>query len=247
MQVFVISLLRSEKRREHAKWEMEKHSITFKFFDAVEVKDICDIQNYDSLYREKFFGRHLRNGEIGCYLSHYTLWQKAIDLNETICILEDDITICCENFNEILDTCSLFQDFDIIKLGGIFSRKFFLYKAINGIKLVKYWFDNMGTQGYIITPTAAKQLIKNSAKIRTPVDDFIASYALNKLNVLAIEPPVLKHLNESSDIGGRELQKKKMSVPYKIRREAYIQIKRAANLLFQAQYFLRSFLTMLNL
>lgn len=239
MQVFVISLLSSQKRREHALREMKKYSVKFKFFDAIKVNDISDVKNYDSVYREKFFGRHLRNGEIGCYLSHFTLWQKAVELNETICILEDDISICGESFNEILDAFSLFQDFDIIKLGGIFPRKFFFYKEISGIKLVKYWFDNMGTQGYIITPYAAQRLIKNSAKILTPVDDFIASYALNKLNILAIEPPILKHLDASSDIGGRAGEKKKMSILYKIRRETYIQIKRIANLLFQAKYFFR--------
>lgn len=32
-------------------------------------------------------------GVIGCFLSHYRLWKKCIELNEPICILEHDVTI----------------------------------------------------------------------------------------------------------------------------------------------------------
>ncbi|CCF80089.1 putative lipopolysaccharide biosynthesis protein [Helicobacter bizzozeronii CCUG 35545] len=30
-------------------------------------------------------------GELGCYASHYSLWQKCIQLHEPIAILEDDV------------------------------------------------------------------------------------------------------------------------------------------------------------
>lgn len=239
MQVFVISLLRSQQRREHIKQELAKHLVTYNFFDAIEVVDLSAVPNYDFSYRQNIFGRHLRKGEIGCYLSHYTLWQKAVALNESICILEDDVSIECNNFNEILNTLEMFQDFDIVKLGGVFPRKFFLYKKVNNLQLVKYWFDNMGTQGYVITPHAARRLIENSAKIRTPVDDFMASYACNKLNILATNPPVLTHTDAPSELGGNSGKKEAMSAFNKIRREIYLQSKRISNLLFQTKYFLK--------
>lgn len=32
-------------------------------------------------------------GELGCYASHYLMWQKCVEINEPIIILEDDIKI----------------------------------------------------------------------------------------------------------------------------------------------------------
>jgi GR25 family glycosyltransferase involved in LPS biosynthesis len=34
-----------------------------------------------------------RPGTVGCLLSHYSLWQKSIELNESICIFEHDVII----------------------------------------------------------------------------------------------------------------------------------------------------------
>ncbi|WP_025452269.1 glycosyltransferase family 25 protein, partial [Helicobacter pylori] len=43
-------------------------------------------------YALKYHAKFMSLGELGCYASHYSLWQKCIELNEAICILEDDIT-----------------------------------------------------------------------------------------------------------------------------------------------------------
>ena len=43
-------------------------------------------------FEEPYHGRHLTFGEIGCFMSHYNIWQDIItrDLH-TVLILEDDI------------------------------------------------------------------------------------------------------------------------------------------------------------
>lgn len=238
MRIFVISLLGSLDRREAIKQEMEKHSVIFEFFDAVKITDRNSLTCYDSAYRDKFFGRQMTNGEIGCYLSHFTLWQKAVELNETICIIEDDVKIMIDDFNGAIETLSDVADADIIKIGGVFPRKFFNYKKIGKIQLVKYWFDNMGTQGYIITPAAAKTLIQKFSKIKTPIDDCLANYATHGLNIVAVEPKMLEHLEVTSLLGEKD-PKKKLAPWSKIRREIYLQTKRILNLLFQVKYFLK--------
>lgn len=46
-----------------------------------------------------------RKGTVGCFLSHYKLWKKCVELNEPICILEHDVIIHKKfpilNFTEI--------------------------------------------------------------------------------------------------------------------------------------------------
>lgn len=238
MRIFVISLISSEDRREYMKQEMGKHVIAFEFFDAIKIKNRGELDNYDWAYREKFFGRQMSNGEIGCYLSHLTLWRKCVELNETICIIEDDVRIVADDFNGAVAKLASVLDVDIIKIGGVFPRKFFNYKKVGNIQLVKYWFDNMGTQGYIITPAAAKVLIQNFTKIKAPVDDCLANYATHGLNIVAVEPKILEHLDVGSLLNDKD-PKKKLPPLNKVRREVYLQTKRILNLIFQIKWFIK--------
>ena len=47
-----------------------------------------------------------RIGTVGCFLSHYKLWQRCVELNETICILEHDTVVNkplnIKSFDEVL-------------------------------------------------------------------------------------------------------------------------------------------------
>ena len=43
-------------------------------------------------FSEPFHGRPLTFGEIGCFMSHYNIWQETVDRNlDTVLVLEDDI------------------------------------------------------------------------------------------------------------------------------------------------------------
>ena len=46
-------------------------------------------------FEEPYHGRPLTYGEIGCFMSHYNIWQDMVDRNlDTVLILEDDIRYC---------------------------------------------------------------------------------------------------------------------------------------------------------
>ena len=82
-----------------------------------------------------------RLGTVGCFLSHYLLWKKCIELNEPICILEHDVTI--HSAFPTLDFS------DVIKLSsGPKAKNFYLGE---------WW---AGAMGYCITPQGANKLIK---------------------------------------------------------------------------------------
>jgi len=80
-------------------------------------------------------------GVIGCFLSHYFLWQKSIKLNEPICILEHDVTI----HKPMPDV----EFIDVIKLVSGPKGKQTVYDG-------NWW---AGAMAYCISPQGAKKLI----------------------------------------------------------------------------------------
>ena len=118
--------------------------------------------------------RNLTDGEIGCLLSHYELWQKCVDLNEPIMILEPDGIVIrslpdniLENFSEVLHldpVRSKIQPFEIatkyqtLVNDGLSNSVEYFYANPNGTDVAGPYL--YGTYGYCIKPLAASKLIK---------------------------------------------------------------------------------------
>jgi glycosyl transferase family 25 len=83
-----------------------------------------------------------RKGAQGCWLSHFLLWKKCIELNEPIIVLEHDI-VFLDSWKELT------IDADAIKL----------------FKLTKFKEDSytgkwqVGAHAYILTPVGAEKLV----------------------------------------------------------------------------------------
>nr|XP_040142330.1 inactive glycosyltransferase 25 family member 3 isoform X2 [Ictidomys tridecemlineatus] len=93
-EVFVISLARRPNRRERmlsSLWEME---ISGRVVDAVDGRmlnsSILRSLGVDLLpgYQDPYSGRTLTKGEVGCFLSHYSIWEES---QLTICWVLADI------------------------------------------------------------------------------------------------------------------------------------------------------------
>ena len=111
------------------------------------------------------------SAEMGCFASHYLLWEKCVELDEPIMILEDDVEFCTSvpplRFKEV------------IHLGKpSLSRNAKIMEAVSDkYQEVYNPFDYLsGTYAYGITPLAAQKLIDTAHKIVTrPADRFIRS------------------------------------------------------------------------
>jgi GR25 family glycosyltransferase involved in LPS biosynthesis len=111
----------------------------------------------------------LRPGVIGCFYSHYRLWQKCVELNEPILIFEDDV-IFERNFIPIdwKDVLLLCTGKEAYK-HDFYSPK--LYKPEGDPKPIKIPNTSMpGAVGYGIKPIAAKKLIDYYQKEFLPAD-----------------------------------------------------------------------------
>lgn len=146
------------------------------------------------------------NGVIGCFLSHYQLWETCVELNEPIAIFEYDAEIINNINDSLLDTFTDYLNLDYTR--HLYLKDIEVYKSnlkpnSNSI-LTKELTINMsgegykfmnrnhikGAFGYIIKPTGAIKLIAGIKK-----DGIIpADVALNLyyLNVSYTEPSLVK-------------------------------------------------------
>lgn len=113
-----------------------------------------------------------RPGIKGCFMSHYTLWKKCVELNEPIMIWEDDIMIrrgyCPVEFEDVL----------ILALGHPSKSERYLHfletPQLDNPQAVEYPNSSMpGCCGYAIKPHAAKKLVDVYEKTYLPADNAI--------------------------------------------------------------------------
>jgi GR25 family glycosyltransferase involved in LPS biosynthesis len=124
---------------------------------------------------EEHMGKLSRPGVVGCFYSHYALWQKCIDLNEPIMIFEDDVKFY-RGWNPIPFTGVL-----ILSLGksSFLSEpnKTYLENPVGNPKAMLWKnFSMPGASGYAITPTAALGLVKFYKPYWYPADNAINQY-----------------------------------------------------------------------
>ena len=121
MDIFVISLKRSQDRRDLFNKSNSEFITNFVFHDAVDGKTL----NIEQLNGQIFMkgSKNYSNGAVGCALSHLQLWEKCIELNKPIIVMEDDV-IVSNNFKKHLNNLvsnMLPKDFDIVQLSYNFD------------------------------------------------------------------------------------------------------------------------------
>lgn len=145
-----------------------------------------------------------KNGESGCFVSHYELWLRCINENQSYMILEHDAIMkrslpenILNQFDGILnlDPCGAYQK-DLEKYIKCSTNK-----SLNRVdKLPKpigslTWntakqYHVPGAYAYIIKPAAAEQLVKNAQSFGyLPVDVHINSYYVS---ISTVTPSVFK-------------------------------------------------------
>ena len=130
-------------------------------------------------------GRDLLSGEKKCFLSHETCWKKAANQKLPTLIVEDDISFPYDSariLKQIVDDIHSVIDSGgppsiTVRLGSSRSRmtdKLNDFAQVGDTCLGESDF-RCGTWAYIVTPEAAKALLKVSSmnKLKWPTDHFI--------------------------------------------------------------------------
>jgi GR25 family glycosyltransferase involved in LPS biosynthesis len=165
MKTYVISLVSREDRRKAFTESNNDKIESWEFFPAIEGKKL----NYSNLqdlgfdtdrnWRDPTLDRTLTWGEVGCFLSHYRIWEECVDTGENILVLEDD-AILNEPFQESWLTGEL----------TYLTHKEMLPSGVQGDRVCyPYW-----TAAYIVTPKAAEALLETDVDQNIiPVDEYL--------------------------------------------------------------------------
>lgn len=180
--------------------------VDYEITDAVDGAAL-DLRQYENRLRAdkwKFLrGRELSRGEIGCYLSHYNLWQRIAAGGECALILEDDV-IPGDGFAEVvLRLPKVRWHWDVVLLSA--RKRYALDRALcelgKGRRLVRYRKRVGTTRAYMITPQGARKLLDYCYEIRAPVDWLYAEWWKNDVAFYGVDPAVASHAQTESVIG----------------------------------------------
>jgi len=192
MKIFIINLERATERKNIMLSQIENlntKEYEFIFFEAIDAKknQHLEFKNERQSFLTKIIGgRNLVDGEIACFASHFLLWQKCVELNEPIVVLEDDIEFLPEFENRLKNIRE--AGFEYVRLICTFDKQF---KEIKENFYTSY-LGISGAQGYYLTPPAARKFINKSKKFYKPVDDYMDSFWINDVPTIVYIPFLIK-------------------------------------------------------
>ncbi|XP_031840465.1 glycosyltransferase 25 family member isoform X2 [Nomia melanderi] len=182
--IYMINLLRRPERRNRMHRLFKELGIRAYTVDAIDGRSLNhSILNNMGVkimpeYADPYHNRPMTMGEVGCFLSHYIIWNKVIEDDvETIIILEDDIRFepfFRQKVNYILTELNNLQlKWDLVYLG----RKRLMESAespIEGSKYLVHAAYSYWTLGYMLSKSGAKKLIEaEPLKKLIPVDEYL--------------------------------------------------------------------------
>lgn len=230
-------------RKDNITKQLDCLNLNFSIFNAVNGKESKHplFNMYDDNLSQTYRGKSLSKGQLGCYASHYLLWQKCIELNHPIIILEDDALIYPKPFMDIVNNIELLtKKYECIRLFDNKRPHFFKLKQmiLSHTSIYKFSKGHMSTTGYLLTPSGAQKLLQHSNKWYMAVDIYMDRFWVNQLECYGTVPACLT--NDpifDSDIGyGKKAPR---SLRCKIKREIFnlkeLMRRESANIKFILQ------------
>ena len=205
--IFVISLARAAARREKVRAQLNSLGLRYTMIDAVDGAALDLAQYSDRLRFDKWKflrGRELSRGEIGCFLSHYQLWEKlAAQQTQCALVLEDDISPD-ENFAEVAAAAAKVKWWwDVILLSA--RKRYKIDRVLcdlpHGRRLVRFNKRVGTTRAYLINQSGIKKLLGICRDISAPIDWRYAEWWLNGIEYYAVDAAITKDGKHPSTIG----------------------------------------------
>jgi GR25 family glycosyltransferase involved in LPS biosynthesis len=165
----------------------------FKGFDAVKF-GLISIKDYK--YSSSESNRKIKQENVGCYLSHHSLWKTLLWSTEfeihgkdsQFTILEDDCSFRADwKENLMLASQSIPKDWDVLMIGSCCAED--KPKTAFGSNLYecKYPFC---THGYIVRGKCLQFLVDSSEVLDCPIDILLSVDIFPKLKVYTILPRI---------------------------------------------------------
>lgn len=202
--IFIINLKQDSHKRKHMEKLCKQHNLNYQFIDAVYGKDL-DEETLAKVYNKKesidLIGRELSKGELGCALSHISIYRHMVDKNiKQAIIFEDDIHIE-DDFSSIIQNINTLPDNWELVLLGYFKgsvekeklvKSYLRYrkKITDKLELVRLRQKASGSHGYLINLKGSKKLIEALKTIHLPIDHYTGDDKYT--NLYAVFPRIIR-------------------------------------------------------
>lgn len=167
-------------------------------------------------------GRRLTPGELGCFASHWALWDALIadPAHEVMLVLEDDLLINPVFFAAMEAVVEAARPYGYMRLyakvpAGIRVEAPFLDRHVARFSGRAY-----GTQAYLITRETARAWRKSIREIVRPIDDEMDRYWAHGIPTRAVFPFPVMEVAYGSTIEAKRREGDPLTKPERLRWEA---------------------------
>lgn len=218
--IVVISLPQATDRRALFAERARSTTLPWRWFDARRKLGPGLEHDPDEAIVAK--GRPLYPGELGCYASHYAVWQEFLDGDASqLLVLEDDTIV---DWSFLAKAVAV----DLGAAGILYLRlyakrpcpfRILLQNAIERQRSVIEFLDRpLGTQGYLLTRAGARRLVSHCRRVRRPIDDELDRSWDHGIPALCVFPfPVIEE-STASAIDAARWDRYEMPARLKVRR-----------------------------
>ena len=147
-EIFMVNLERRQDRHDRMKYNFDNLGIDYELVPAVDGRKMDETLLAEKgitmlpQFSEPFHGRALTYGEIGCFLSHYQLWQRMVEENlETVLIFEDDI-----KFEPFFVEKLEYLKKELVQLGDRYLNTYIKYNPSLQLGSCVYWSQDSAQQ-----------------------------------------------------------------------------------------------------
>lgn len=197
IDIVVISLQRAVERRLSIEKQLSEMRLAFSFFDAVDGKLGHELFSKYDAKRARLIGEiPLSAGHLGCYASHYLVWQQCVQSGRPMIVLEDDALFFKAQFLRFLRHApELPAELECVRLFDSKSRNStnWLVHRSDGLSVGKFLRGHKSATGYYLTPTAAKKFLKHGQRWVEPVDIEMDQFWKNGVECFGVLEPCLTH------------------------------------------------------
>ena len=171
MKTFLINLKKNTERLKRSSDRLKELGVEFERVEAVYGKELSSKEKRNAVNRFRWWcaqGRKIRDGEIGCALSHYKIYKRMINEGmDFACILEDD-NVYSDNFKEVVNNVT--RVINPLEPQVILLSNRTKEKHTSKDFLIMPARRDSGTFSYVITKVAAKRILDANLPMHVPCD-----------------------------------------------------------------------------
>lgn len=220
---FVLHLARAEKRRANAYEVLANCGVKGEIWDAVDGAKLSEAEIAD-VYRPNLFEPRypfgLKTGEVGCFLSHRSIWQAIVHRDlEAGLVFEDDASLDSDVFGRALALAQKYIDhfgyiqFQTRPTAGHED----VLESDGDLRLSVPRVSPVRATAQLISHAAAKRLVEKAQVFDRPIDTYVQSHWFTKQPVAVIYPSGVAAISERLD--GSTIQGGKYSISERVKRE----------------------------